>query len=99
MGITLPYDKTTEDVVLGSVISHEGEYEAVSKYFTNLEVFYQDRAKLLWSKIKGMKSRNEIVDTRTVSMSITQHDINRGLTHYYVVGCTGDTCAKGMAEL
>ena len=99
MGITLPYDKTTEDVVLGSVISHEGEYEAVSKYFTNLEVFYQDRAKLLWNKIKGMKSRNEVVDTRTVSMSITQYDIDRGLTHYYVVNCTGDICSKGMAEL
>ena len=99
MGITLPYDKTTEDVVLGSVISHEGEYEAVSKYFTNLEVFYQDRAKLLWKKIKAMKSRHEIVDTRTVSMSITQYDIDRGLTHYYVVSCTGDICTKGMAEL
>ena len=99
MGITLPYDKTTEDVVLGSVISHEGEYETVSKYFTNLEVFYQDRAKLLWKKIKAMKSRHEIVDTRTVSMSITQYDIDRGLTHYYVVGCTGDICAKGMTEL
>ena len=99
MGITLPYDKTTEDVVLGSVISHEGEYETVSKYFTNLEVFYQDRAKLLWQKIKAMKGRHEIVDTRTVSMSITQYDIDRGLTHYYVVGCTGDICAKGMTEL
>ena len=99
MGITLPYDKVTEDAVLGSVINHEGEYEAVSKYFTNLEVFYQDRAKLLWKKIKYMKSNNEVIDTRTVSMSITQHDINRGLTHYYVVNCTGDICSKGMAEL
>ena len=99
MGITLPYDKVTEDAVLGSVINHEGEYEIVSKYFTNLEVFYQDRAKLLWKKIKYMKSNNEVIDTRTVSMSITQHDINRGLTHYYVVGCTGDTCVEGMTEL
>ena len=99
MGITLPYDKVTEDAVLGSVINHEGEYEIVSKYFTNLEVFYQDRAKLLWKKIKYMKSKNEVIDTRTVSMSITQHDINRGLTHYYVVGCTGDTCVEGMTEL
>ena len=99
MSDTLPYDKTTEDAVLGSVINNEGEYEAVSKYFTNIEVFYQDRAKLLWKKIKYMKSRNEIIDTRTVSMSLTKHDIDRGLTHYYVVGCTGDTCVKGMTEL
>ena len=99
MSDTLPYDKTTEDAVLGSVINNEGEYEAVSKYFTNIEVFYQDRAKLLWKKIKYMKSRNEIIDTRTVSMSLNKHDIDRGLTHYYVVGCTGDTCVKGMTEL
>ena len=99
MSDTLPYDKSTEDAVLGSVINNEGEYDAVSKYFTNTEVFYQDRAKLLWNKIKYMKSRNEIIDTRTVSMSLTKHDIDRGVTHYDVVGCTGDTCAKGMTEL
>ena len=97
--ITLPYDKVTEDAILGSVINNEGEYEAVAKYFTDIEVFYQDRAKLLWKKIKYMKSKNEVIDTRTVTMSLTQHDINRGLTHYYVVTCTGDTCLKGMTEL
>ena len=97
--ITLPYDKVTEDAVLGSVINNEGEYEAVAKYFSNIEVFYQERAKLLWKKIKYMKSKNEVIDTRTVTMSLTQYDINRGLNHYYVVGCTGDTCLKGMTEL
>ena len=97
--ITLPYDKVTEDAVLGSVINHEGEYEAVAKYFTDIEVFYQDRAKLLWKKIKYMKSKKEVVDTRTVTMSLNQHEINRGLTHYYVVNCTGDTCLEGMTEL
>ena len=97
--ITLPYDKVTEDAVLGYVINNEGEYEAVAKYFTDIEVFYQDRAKLLWKKIKYMKSKKEVVDTRTVTMSLNQHEINRGLTHYYVVNCTGDTCLEGMTEL
>ena len=46
-----------------------------------------------------MKRNNEQVDTRTVSMSLTQRDENRGLTKYYVVGCTGDTCVSGMTEL
>ena len=99
MSSTLPYDKVTEDAVLGSVITNEGEYEAVSKYFTNVEVFYQDAAKLLWKKVGQMKRNNEQVDTRTVSMSLTQRDENRGLTKYYVVGCTGDTCVSGMTEL
>ena len=99
MSSTLPYDKVKEDAVLGSVITNEGEYEAVSKYFTNVEVFYQDAAKLLWKKVGQMKRNNEQVDTRTVSMSLTQRDENRGLTKYYVVGCTGDTCVSGMTEL
>ena len=99
MSSTLPYDKVTEDAVLGSVITNEGEYEAVSKYFTNVEVFYQNAAKLLWKKVGRMKRNNEKVDTRTVSMSLTQNDENRGLTKYYVVGCTGDTCVSGMTEL
>ena len=99
MSSTLPYDKVTEDAVLGSVITNEGEYEAVSKYFTNVEVFYQDAAKLLWKKVGQMKRNNEQVDTRTVSMSLTQRDEDRGLTKYYVVGCTGDTCVSGMTEL
>jgi replicative DNA helicase len=46
-----------------------------------------------------MKSKKEVVDTRTVTMSLNQHEINRGLTHYYVVNCTGDTCLEGMTEL
>ena len=99
MSSTLPYDKVTEDAVLGSVITNEGEYEAVSKYFTNVDVFYQSAAKLLWKKVGQMKRNNEQVDTRTVSMSLTQRDENRGLTKYYVVGCTGDTCVSGMTEL
>ena len=54
---------------------------------------------MLWKKIKYMKSKKEVVDTRTVTMSLNQHEINRGLTHYYVVNCTGDTCLEGMTEL
>ena len=35
----LPYDVMTENAVLGSVITNPGEYEAVARYFTDIEVF------------------------------------------------------------
>ena len=95
---TLPYDEAAENGVLGSVITHEGEYEAVSKYFTDTEVFYQKKAGLLWKKIKSMIRNKEKVDTLSVSMSVNKKDMQRGLTKHYVVTCTGGSCSKGMTE-
>ena len=92
MDITLPYDTSLEDTILGSVILDPNTHNTIAPYITDIEVFYQMKARLLWNKIKEMRFKKELIDTRTVSMSLTQHDINRGLTHYYVVGCTGDTC-------
>ena len=42
METTLPYDIDSEDVLLGSVIQNIEEYDKVSKYFRNKEVFYQE---------------------------------------------------------
>ena len=95
---TLPYDEAAENGVLGAVITHEGEYEAVSKYFTDTEVFYQKKAGLLWKKIKSMIRNKEKVDTLSVSMSVNKKDMQRGLTKHYVVTCTGGSCSKGMTE-
>ena len=95
----LPYDVMTENAVLGSVITNPGEYEAVARYFTDIEVFYQYKAKLLWKKIKQMKRDKQNIDTLTVCMSVTKEDVDNGLTKYYITGCTSETCAKGMTEL
>ena len=95
---TLPYDEAAENGVLGSVITNEGEYEIVSKYFTDTEVFYQKKAGLLWKKIKSMIRNKEKVDTLSVSMSVNKKDMQRGLTKHYVVTCTGGSCSKGMTE-
>ena len=72
----LPYDATAEDAVLGSVITNPGEYEAAARYFTDSSVFYQRRARLLWSRIKQMVRDKQTLDTLTVCMSVTQDDIN-----------------------
>ena len=95
----LPYDVMTENAVLGSVITNPGEYEAVARYFTDIEVFYQYKAKLLWKKIKQMKRDKQNIDTLTVCMSVTKEDVDNGLTKYYITGCTSETCTKGMTEL
>ena len=69
---TLPYDEAAENGVLGSVITNEGEYEAVSKYFTDTEVFYQKKSGLLWKKIKMMVRNKEKIDTLSVSMAVNK---------------------------
>ena len=98
MELTLPYDSETEDVVLGAVIHNKNEYEAVSRYIPNVEVFYQTRAQLLWNKITKMRRDDKHVDMLTVCSSLDKKDNNKGLTSYYVTKCTSDLPAKGMAE-
>ena len=95
----LPYDEMTENAVLGSVIANPGEYDAVARYFTDENVFYQRKARLLWKRIKQMKYDKQTIDMVTVCLSITKKDIDKGLTKYYVTGCTSNTCTPGMTEL
>jgi len=76
----LPYDIETEDSVLGSVIMYNEEYDKVSKYFINKNVFYQKKAFLLWRKITEMKKNGEPIDTLTVCTSITKEEAKEGLT-------------------
>ena len=95
----LPYDETTEDAILGSIIANPEEYDAVARYFTDIDVFYQRKARLLWERIRQMNREKQKIDTVTVCLSITRKDINKGLTKYYVTGCTSNTCTPGMTEL
>jgi len=98
MDTTLPYDIDSEDVLLGSVIQNIEEYDKVSKYFRDKKVFYQDKAQLLWQRIVEMKRQGQNIDTLSVCSTVTKKDANRGLTQYYITGCTSNTCAKGAAE-
>ena len=94
METTLPYDIDSEDVLLGSVIQNIEEYDKVSKYFRNKEVFYQEKAQLLWKRIVDLKRNGTHIDTLSVCSTITKKDSSRGLTKYYISGCTSDTCSK-----
>ena len=95
---TLPYDAELENSVLGAVISNREDYEKVSSYFFNTDVFYQKRAKLLWMKITALIKEKKPIDTLSVCSSLTDKDARGGLTPYYVTLCTGNVGAKGTAK-
>jgi len=98
MELTLPYDSSTENCILGAVIMNPEEYESVSKYLTNDEVFYQDKARLLWRKLKRMIRANEKVDIVTVGSSLNDSEVKKGLTAHYVAICHGNAPGNGAAE-
>ena len=98
MVLTLPYDSATEDAILGAVIMYPEEYETVTKFLSNDEVFYQDRARLLWKKIKRMTREKEKIDMVTVGSSLNDKEVKKGLTAHYVSCCYSAAPAKGAAS-
>ena len=98
MVLTLPYDSATEDAILGAVIMYPEEYETVTKFLSNDEVFYQDRARLLWKKIKRMTREKEKIDIVTVGSSLNDKEVKKGLTAHYVSCCYSAAPAKGAAS-
>ena len=98
MVLTLPYDSATEDAILGAVIMYPEEYETVTKFLSNDEVFYQDRARLLWKKIKRMTRGKEKIDMVTVASSLNDKEVKKGLTAHYVSCCYSAAPAKGAAS-
>ncbi len=98
MVLTLPYDSATEDAILGAVIMYPEEYETVTKFLSNDEVFYQDRARLLWKKLKRMIREKEKIDMVTVGSSLNDKEVKKGLTAHYVSCCYSAAPAKGAAS-
>ena len=99
MDITLPYDTSLEDTILGSVILDPNTHNTVVPYITDIEVFYQTKAQVLWKKITQMIRHNEHVDTMTLSTSITRSESDKGLTAYYITLCTQDVGVAGSVGL
>ena len=88
MNPTMPCDKSLENSVLGILILYPETYPKIRDYVVTDEIFYQDKAKLLWKKLKIMLGNKEFIDIKTVSSSLSDTDINDGLTPMYVVDCT-----------
>ena len=97
MVLTLPYDSATEDAILGAVIMYPEEYENVSKYLSNDEVFYQDKARLLWRKLKRMTREKEKIDMVTVASALNDKEVKKGLTAHYISICYSAAPGNGGA--
>ena len=48
----MPYDSGLENCLLGVLILYPKVYPEVKDYITTDDIFYQDKAKLLWRKLK-----------------------------------------------
>jgi len=92
-------DTTTEDVVIGSLISYPDEYNAVAPYIPETQVFTQKKSQALWKKISKMIRKGEHIDMLTITSSITTDDTLQGITNGYVVDCATNSCTKGMTEI
>jgi len=97
MNPTMPCDKSLENSVLGILILYPETYPKIRDYVVTDEIFYQDKAKLLWKKLKVMLGNKEFIDVKTVSSSLSDADINEGLTPMYVVDCTIGAGLSGAA--
>ena len=58
MQITLPYDISLEDSILGSIVLEPQTHNDIAPYITDVEVFYQTKAQMLWKKINKMMRSN-----------------------------------------
>ena len=78
-------DETTEDVVLGAVIINPESYNSVAQYIPTTNVFTQKKARHLWNKIGKMIRADRVIDTITVCASLSNDDINNGVSKGYIV--------------
>ena len=67
----VPYDKEIEDGVLGGLIHHPSEIEAVRGYFEDSNVLSQKRAKVLWSSLIRMKRNGVPINLMSVCSQIS----------------------------
>ena len=94
----MPCDTNLENSVLGALIQFPEVYPQIRDYITTDDVFYQDKAKLLWNKLKSMLNKKEYIDLTTVSSSLKDEEIAQGLTHVYIVDCTMSAGASGSTN-
>ena len=93
-----PHDNTLENALLAGVILYPDEYQKVETYISTLNVFFQNKAKLLWKLIGEMKRDNEEITMPTICASLTPRDHEDGLTSHYVVTITNDAPLKSSIE-
>ena len=94
----IPFSKEAEDTILGNVLNYEDAYDEVAPYLRKGKVFFQDEAKMLWSKITELKKDKVSVDLVSVCSSLTSDEILLGLKRDYIVGCSTVATTSGMTK-
>tara|TARA_R100000655_G_scaffold21572_2_gene44141 strand:- start:33171 stop:34514 length:1344 start_codon:yes stop_codon:yes gene_type:complete len=89
-------DEATENVLLGGLITSPKMYTEVSEFIVEPKVFYQSKAQTLWKKITKMVKSDKHIDIAVLSASITNEDMNHGLTLGYILEITTDTGTGAM---
>ena len=88
MSNVVPCDTGLENSVLGCIILYPEQLNVARNYITTDDVFYQPKAKSLWSLLKSMQQKKEFIDLTTVGASLKDENNLIGCTNMYVVDCT-----------
>ena len=97
MNAFVPFDTNLENGVLGALILTPEVYPKIRDFLSTDEVFHQKKSRMLWKKLKSMLDREEFIDLNTVTATLTDEDVNKGLNHIYVVDCTMATGVSSSA--
>ena len=92
--VSSPSAKEAEGAILGTVLINSSSFYQAKEYIINENVFYDDRNKLLWRKIKHMIVNNEHIDQVTLCSDLTATDRDKGLDEYYITGITSEAGTK-----
>ena len=92
----VPYDKEVEDRVLGGIINHPGEIDAVRSFFEDISVLSQRQSRVLWKVLLRMKRNGVPINMPSVCSTLTDADTKQGCTPYYITGCTQGASLEGM---
>lgn len=88
MSNVVPSDTKLENSVLGCIVLYPKLLNVARNYITTDDVFYQAKAKSLWSLLKSMQQKKEFIDLTTVGASLKDENTLVGCTNMYVVDCT-----------
>ena len=93
-----PQAKEAEEVIIGSILLNPEGFREAQKYIIEDDVFYDDRNKMIWNKLKKMISNNAIIDQTTVLSEFTDKEKNEGITAYYITGLTTNAIEQENIE-
>ena len=87
--IVVPPSATeAENALIGTILLNPSKFKEASGYIIDDNVFYDTRNKLLWSKIKKMLNKGEVIDQITVASDLTDKEVHEGISPFYITGLT-----------